>query len=333
MNRMHSRTIRLFAVVVTVVLVATGCFRVRVDIEVNEDGSGRVSVLSAIDTSAAEGFAGSFDDAGDVGVTDPCAETLEDARNSVTSDDVTVEPYEDGKFCGAEITVEFGPGDDVTQSINDALAALDGDDSGLGLDPAGGDLSIRRDGEGWLFESINANTESDDEDLGDDFGSFAGQLLDDAELSIRVKLPGRQVEHNADRIESDGTMVWEIDPLGDDRDRYFVRTEPGETITGSSGGSSTTWLIVGAVVIAAALLGFFVWRQTRRPSSDPQAPGGVSAGTPDPFGASPSAPAAAPSAEPVWDATLGAYVMHHPTHGRLVHDQASGEWRPVPSDR
>ena len=319
---MNSRSarFRLIALTAFAAVVLTGCFRVHVDVEVREDGSGRVSVLSAIDRTAMGNF-GSFEDGGALG--DPCEEMLADARSSATSDGVTVEPYEDGDFCGAEITVEFEAGDDVSRSIAEAMAGVNDDDLGVGS----GDMTIRRDGDGWLFESLNMDNAGGSEMGGEDMSAFADQLLEGAEMSMRIKLPGRQIEHNADRIESDGTMVWELDLAGEKRDRFFLRTEPGETITGSSdGGGGKTLLIVAAVVVLAGLIGFFVWRQTRRPSGGtPEATGFA---TP-PEAMVPAGPPAA--AEPQWDAALGAYVMNDPIRGRLAHDPDSGEWRQVPS--
>ena len=314
--RSAARRLRALAGLAAVALALTACIKADVDIAVDDDGSGRIIVISAIDKDAAEDFAGSFDtgdgaDGLDVG--DPCDDPVTDARGSVPPG-VQVEPYDQGGFCGVRLTAEFGSGDDVAATLEGLLQGVDDDLSG-----GSGQITLRREGEGWLFEV--ANDVSADEEI----PAFGESLLEDAEIAYRVKLPGRQVDHNADRIEGDGTMVWELDLVGETRDRLFVRTEPGETITGGGGGGSSTLLIVGGVVIAAALLGFVVWRQTRKPTA---VAGAAAVGAPmTPPGGAP----VAAEATPRWDATLGAYVIDDPVHGRLVHDEATGEWRTLPS--
>ena len=312
------RVLRSLAGLAVLALGLTACIKADVDVAVNDDGSGRIVVISAIDRDAAEDFAGSFgtDDGGDgFDVGDPCQDPVTDARDSVPAG-VQVEEYDQDGFCGVRLTADFGPGDDVAATLEGLLQGVDDDLTG-----GSGPITLRREGEGWLFEVVNDTSAGEEIPAG-----FGESLLEGAEIAYRIKLPGRQVEHNADRIEGDGTMVWELDILGETRDRLFARTEPGETITGGGGGGSSTLLIVGGVVLVAALLGFVVWRQTRKPKAA-TAPGDMDASVMSPVGA----PAAA-EATPQWDAALGAYVIDDPVHGRLMHDEASGEWRTLPSD-
>jgi hypothetical protein len=51
------------------------------------------------------------------------------------------------------------------------------------------------------------------------------QFLQGFQFVVRMKLPGGAVEQNADLIESDGTMVWNLDPTASQT--LKARTEAG----------------------------------------------------------------------------------------------------------
>ena len=127
-------------------------------------------------------------------------------------------------------------------------------------------------------------------------------IFDGAEYVFRVRLPGRQVEHNGE-IDSEGFVIWDVD-IANPPDRLFLRTEPGTPITGNAsvggddGGSAlTVILIVIAVLAALGLAAFFLMRNR----SDDQGPpaSGVAATIP---GGGPAAPPVDPTA-PATDVT------------------------------
>ncbi len=243
------------------VLLLSGCFKIDFKITVEDDGSGSIEGLLALDANAAAEFGSAFDlEGADVPSREElCNEFLSD---SDVPTEATTEPYNEGDFCGVRFSQDF-----TADEMDQVLAESFQDE--------GGEFVIRRDGDGWRFDAAL----SDDAGAGSEF--FPDELFSDAEFKIRVKLPGRQVEHNADFIESDGTMVWEIDPFNPGPD-LMARTEPGATITGSGGGDdggSNTVLIVVLVLAALALAagGFWWWRSR-------SAGAAADTGEPDPAG-------------------------------------------------
>jgi hypothetical protein len=230
-------------VVAALAVLTTGCFRIDMRVDVNDDGSGVVQVETAVQPDKLDAFGGLLGDFGDPGNEaaeapsreELCADFLDDQDIPPEAD---IETFDDGDFCGARYTQTFVP---------DTLGAA------LGAD---GDFVLERDGDGWRFEAVT----TDDQEANDpEFLALFESVLEDAEFVLRVRLPGRQVEHNADRIDPDGALVWDLD-IFDPPDRLFARTVPGEPITGSGEGSSSTvglvalGVVAGLVVVVGAYL-------------------------------------------------------------------------------
>ncbi|NND76352.1 MAG: hypothetical protein HKN44_15245, partial [Ilumatobacter sp.] len=260
---MSRRTVPLVALLV---IALSGCFKINLDVDVNDDGSGTVSGLVALDTNAAAELASLFEEEGAEAPTreELCQEFLTDTDVPEGS---TTEAYEDGKFCGVRFSQEFAAGE-LDQVLSESLA---GDGTG--------DFDIRRDGDGWRFEATFDDTATGDAEF------FPDELFSDAEFVVRIKLPGRQVEHNADSIDENGAMVWNVN-LFNPGEPLMARTEPGTPITGSGGdgGSSAALIIVLVlVVLALAAVGYWWWRkqstggtEPAEPAADPQLAGTVS---------------------------------------------------------
>ena len=211
---------------------------------------------------------------------------------------------------------------------------------------------IRRDGEGWFFEMNLADGSLDTSDI----DSFPGadRFFDDASYKVKVKLPGRQVDHNGDSIDGDGFVQWDIDLLNPPA-RIFLRTEPGEPITegggDGGGGGALTAILVLLGLAALGALGYFLWKRNQSDGSTDVASADAAAAAPMPTAAtasasppstptvgvapttadsptfaapeSPTTSAGSPSIEeatgqPVWDANRGAYVQWDPTNSRLA---------------
>ncbi len=275
---------RQFMVMLALVaLVSTACFKIDIKVTVNDDGSGRVEGLLAIDAEAAAEIADVFGS----GFEEEGAEAEIPSRDELCGDFVDdtdvpegaeVEPYEEGDFCGVRYSADF-----TAEELDAALSDVSGED---------GDFVIRRDGDGWRFDATLAEDASEEADF------FPAELLGDPEFTVRVKLPGRQVEHNADRIESDGTLVWDVDFL-DPGEPLFARTEPGTPITGSGGddgGSNTVLIVVLVVVIAAAAFGGFLWWRNRSAAAPAIPPG--TPGVPPPTEPPTEPPTGPPPTEP-----------------------------------
>lgn len=246
---------RLFVTVAVLAIVATGCFRIDMRVDVSDDGTGVVQVETAVQPDKIESLSGVFGDLGAIGDEsgepptreEICADYLDDQD---LPSDVEVETFDDGDFCGARYTQSFTP---------DTLGEV------LGAD---GDFTLEADGDGWRFEAV---TTEDQEANDAEFLALFESVLEDAEFVLRVRLPGRQVEHNADRIDPDGSLVWDLD-IFDPPERLFARTVPGDPITGSGEeSSSTVGLIALAVVGGLVVLGgaYVLGRRSRKPEPTP----------------------------------------------------------------
>ncbi len=239
-------------------VVCTGCIRVEIGIRVNDDGSGVISILSALDAEAMRAFA----EDGGAEIEGPFSDL--DAADLPPG--ATVEAYDEDGFIGVRASVPFPAGDDV----NDAIAAV--------LSDAGDDLSgelagtaglferfdLHRDGGGWRFDAVVSplNQEvlsgGDGDALG---GAVAAQLLEDATFTIRLELPGDVEEHNADAVDG-GALVWSLDLLSDQPRDLMART-------GGGGGGSAITIVIAVVVITLviAAAAAIVWFRSRRRSA------------------------------------------------------------------
>ena len=273
---------RLVFLMAAMAIIASGCFKVNFTIDVNDDGSGTVDGIVAFNPDALGDLAEAFGDDGG-SPEDLCAEL--DSQSGVNTEGFhDVRPYNEDGFCGTEFSSSFEPGD-----FESATSGLDGSDEAI--------LRQEPDG-GWYFE-----TPFDAENLGTgDLPPGFDDIFDGAEYVFRVRLPGRQVEHNGE-IDSEGFVIWDVD-IANPPDRLFLRTEPGTPITGNAsvggddGGSAlTVILIVIAVLAALGLAAFFLMRNR----SDDQGPpaSGVAATIP---GGGPAAPPVDPTA-PATDVT------------------------------
>ncbi len=245
-------------------LAAAGCVKVNLTIEVEEDGSGRLDGIVAINVETFESLAGELGEDSGVSRDEICNQFATDQEFD-TSDFDQAQPYDKDGFCGVQFETAFGPGE-----LDQTLSGLDS-----------GEATLRREGDGWLFELPFDESEFDTEDA----SAFPGfeNIFGDAEYIVRVKLPGRQVDHNG-TIDEAGFVVWDID-LTQPPDRLFLRTEPGDPFTGSDGGGGTgaVLLIVLLVLLTLGVGAYFLMR--RRSEAEPDS--GVAAPLPQ---QSPAAP-------------------------------------------
>ena len=129
-------------------------------------------------------------------------------------DDVVAEDYVDGGFRGVQFDA---PADDL---------------------PLLEDGFVREEADGgWTFQL----------DI-----PPAPAVVGDASLEVSVRLPGRQVEQNADEIGPDGEMIWDV--ALDEGAFLEARTLPGDPILGDDGTGSVSWVLVGIVIVAILAL-------------------------------------------------------------------------------
>lgn len=299
------RRVRAVLSLLAAVAVLAGCYRTDMAIHVDDDGSGSFEIVFAIDREAWERFGGSgllFDEeTGEDFGDDPCGQIraqIESSAEEVPAG-TEVKPYEQDGFCGVQMRGEFSSIDQLDELL------IDADDGTFST------FTLERDGDAWVFEAEPLPTE--------DAGEMVGfeELMQGASNVFRLRLPGRQVDHNADRIDDDGTLIWNLGVTGETR-TLRARTEPGDPIRGQTltpagedipgqlggdgdddGGSSALWIGLGLLVVVAAVVGLVLWQRTRTKTppvvaAPPAAAGGPAAVDPT----APYAPQGSPTVPP-----------------------------------
>jgi hypothetical protein len=173
---------RVLAVLACALLV-TGCYRSDFGVTVEDDGSGTVDIVLAVDPDRLQELSEQFGDDAGLG-DDPCAQIREESQtDEELPEGAEVEPYEEDGFCGVRVRASFEAGTDIGSFVLDDLQfGSSTDDSPVVFET----FVIERDGEGWRFD---ATTSSSADTEGIDSGILEG-FLDDASNTVRVKLPG-----------------------------------------------------------------------------------------------------------------------------------------------
>ena len=248
-------------------VVCTGCIRVEIGIRVNDDGSGAISILSALDAEALSTLSAldaedqrafGEDDGGEI------ESPFSDLDAADLPPGATVEAYDEDGFIGVRASVPFAAGDDIPDAIEAALSDAGDDLSGELAGTAGlfERFDLHRDGGGWRFDAVvsplnqEALSGGDVDALG---GAVAAQLLEDATFTIRLELPGDVEEHNADAVDG-GALVWSLDLLSDQPRDLMART-------GGGGGVSTIVTIVVVIALLIAAVAAIAWSRSRRRSA------------------------------------------------------------------
>ena len=234
-------------------LVTVGCLKVDASVVVNDDGSANATLLAAFDgVAGAEALSGFGDE---VMSRDEFCAAFATGSGDVPPD-ATVEPYDDGQFCGVTTKVDF-----AASELDEALAALfeGGEDSTATY------TLERNDDGGWTFEATGLSDQimsAQDDFIDPDAPAFAETFADafaetfieafaNASFRFALKLPGTPSQHNATSVESDGTVIWDLDPA-DLPDRLFAKSVP--TSTSNSPGPVLIVVAVAAVAIGGTLL-------------------------------------------------------------------------------
>jgi LPXTG-motif cell wall-anchored protein len=286
-----------------IMLLMASCIRVDVAITVDDDGSGSVDFLSALNTEALTGVLGDFDiSESDLGETAELCDGFETEFFETTALPVgaTVTPYDEDGFCGTRVEYDLDPSLDQSTQLEEIL------------DPS---TRLYKEGDNWFFET-EVDTEEITSGAGDAPPAMFNALFADASFTITVDLPGRAVEgqNNATEVSSDGKFTWNIDILNPPA-RLFAQTEPGSG--GGSGDSSDSGdsgisplLIAAAVALLAAAIGFFLWKR----KNDAAAPA-LDARTPPAGAAMPHLPLAQPGATSTMPVVDGPAIIATPPAG------------------
>ncbi len=229
---------RLIPIVVLAVLL-TGC-KVKVDqgFELNGDGSGTASITFGFDkelTDLLDSFAQGED---------PFAEMTSQLPPGWEAND-----WSQGEFSGIQASTDFADLNELRSLVG---MVFTGDD---GLFKT---FSIEETSDGGFRFEAAINSESIQSEMQglEGFG-MEGSLEDlsatffDAEVTARF--PGEIISHNADRRESDGTLVWRLNVVDTGR---VIRAE-----SAPAGGLPIIPMAAGAVALLGIGLGVAIWKR------------------------------------------------------------------------
>ena len=317
---------KLILLMTLVAMLTAGCVQADLKLDVKDDGSGTYTALIAVNAQL-------FQQLGGLSALDPdaeptsssadiCQQMIDDAQEEAPPAGGKVEPYKKGDFCGVKISAPFANIEEGLQLFNDSS-----DSGGATLE----DVTLEKQGNGWVFSAQWNPSDTSDATTGAD-AAMTKQFLQGFSFVVRMKLPGGQVDQNADLIENDGTMVWNLDPAAArtltaktdanaPQVKAGAKTDAGKNVgasgsaapggSGASGddGGSKTWLyvVIGLVVLAAIAAVVLMQRNKAKTApamagmpGAPLASGSMMSGPPSgapPMGAPPmGAPTATPAA-------------------------------------
>ncbi len=228
-------------------LVLAGC-RIHIVQEtiVNEDGSGLLRAILALDDEAREAVESLGADETDI--FDLGAQTEGWDVQDWAEDDLT----------GIELTRPFAGLDDVAVVLGEP-------DQTIPVER----VSLTQDGDDFFFEATLGDPAALEEATDNSFfdAEQVAQLLSEfVETEVRMQLPGDVQEHNADRVE-DGVLIWDIDVTAPSRTLMATSTIGGGPPIGALAAGA------GAVVLAAAVVFLVLRRPKRQTSAPPTFPG------------------------------------------------------------
>lgn len=152
-------------------------------------------------------------------------------------------------FAGARATNEFANLDELNVILQDAAST--------GLADV---VSITREGNEYRYSATIGDLGAAAEGLG---GFITADTFDDFfDITLAVRLPGEVVDHNADRLDEDGTLVWRIG------------IEDSETTISGTSRVATDWapLAIGGILAVALIAGTVAVVRNRKGSTADAAP-------------------------------------------------------------
>ena len=211
----------------------SGCIKVNLDINVNEDGSGTYGGEFAISKVFAENFS-----EGDQSAS--CDEILDSNDNELgpLSDlppDAEIEFFEDDSWCGYNFTASF----------LDLGAVLEEDD-GFPITEVEGIATFRLPADD-LFGDVTGEADQAGEDI-DSAMLLKALGIPEPEFVISVTIAGEILEQNADQVRG-STLIWDFNIL--DPQPGFEPYAVVDTTVSSSGSSGTSGGLIALIVIAA----------------------------------------------------------------------------------
>ena len=216
-----------------ILLLMSGCIKVNLEINVNEDGSGTYGGEFAISKVFAENFS-----EGDQSAS--CDEILDSNDNELgpLSDlppDAEIEFFEDDSWCGYNFTASF----------LDLGAVLEEDD-GFPITEVEGIATFRLPADD-LFGDVTGEADQAGEDI-DSAMLLKALGIPEPEFVISVTIAGEILEQNADQVRG-STLIWDFNIL--DPQPGYEPYAVVDTTVSSSGSSGTSGGLIALIVIAA----------------------------------------------------------------------------------
>ncbi len=216
-------------------LLAVSCkAEINLGVELNADGSGTLV--------AETGFDEEFREFAFQGV-DPEEAIFQD-NDLAELEGAEFETYEEGEFTFYTVRAPF-------ENIDDVLGAAGEDAPVDQIQVTVTENEVR----------VTASTDESAGDLlgGEDIEGFSPDLLADTiAIHLRLKMPGKVIEDNADRVLDDGSLEWDVPLTGQGLDVLAV-SDP----TAGDGGGLPLWLVGGVAAGVVALGGAFVLMRRR----------------------------------------------------------------------
>ncbi len=213
-------------------LLVSGCIKVNLEINVNEDGSGTYGGEFAISKVFAENFS-------EEDQSSSCDEILESDDNELgpLSDlppDAEVNFFEDDSWCGYNFTASFSD-----------FGAVAEEDDGFPITEDEGIATFRLPADD-LFGDVTGEADQS-EDI-DPTMLLKALGIPKPEFVISVSIAGEILEQNADEVRG-STLIWNFNIL-DPRPDFEPYAVVDTTVT-SSGSSGTSGGLIALIIIAA----------------------------------------------------------------------------------
>ncbi len=213
-------------------LLVSGCIKVNLEINVNEDGSGTYGGEFAISKVFAENFS-------EEDQSSSCDEILESDDNELgpLSDlppDAEVDFFEDDSWCGYNFTASFSD-----------FGAVAEEDDGFPITEDEGIATFRLPADD-LFGDVTGEADQS-EDI-DPTMLLKALGIPKPEFVISVSIAGEILEQNADEVRG-STLIWNFNIL-DPRPDFEPYAVVDTTVT-SSGSSGTSGGLIALIIIAA----------------------------------------------------------------------------------
>ena len=213
--------------------VLTGCVRIEMTFTVDEDGSGAVDMVVAVDEALLAASGESADDMlGDVDDLPPGA---------------VVSEYREDGFVGQRMSVPVADMERAAESLGSTDNMTDAVD-----------FEFVREGNNWRFTmDVPPLGQELAGENGDISAGLAASVVNIPEFRVRVSLPGEITEHNADQVE-DGVLVWDLDLMSGEPRTLSARSElagVSPAIVAVAIGAGVAVVVLAAVAVRSAVRG------------------------------------------------------------------------------